>query len=253
MSDLLDSALSQSLLPDHLDIWQHTLNWQPTPAQYAQFQQLWTALCQLNAKVNLTRITSADEFWEKHLWDSLWGIQPWLEGSPQALRTIDIGTGGGFPGFPAAIAQPDWSITLLDATRKKVACLETLRDELGLGQVRTLCDRAELVGRGLKERGSYDLALIRAVGPAASCAEYALPLLKVGGTAVLYRGQWTEAEAQGLQKALQQLGGKLVEVRSTLTPLTQGQRHCLSLRKVRETPASFPRKVGVPAHSPLGS
>jgi 16S rRNA (guanine527-N7)-methyltransferase len=264
------SECSSLMLPSFQEVWQNTLNWFPSEQQQAQFQALLTQLCVLNAGVNLTRITSPEAFWEKHLWDSLWGIQPWLKGPPTPLRAIDVGTGGGFPGIPAAIAAhqefasyqesadpqasalPLWQVTLLDSTRKKIVCLETLCQALSLSNAHPVCDRAEALGHRKGDRATYDLALIRAVGPVSSCAEYTLPFLKVGGTAVIYRGQWTLEEEQVLQRALLQLGGELVDLRQTTTPLTHAQRHCLYIHKVKPTPAAFPRKVGLPTQQPLG-
>jgi 16S rRNA (guanine527-N7)-methyltransferase len=258
MSDLPDLTL-----PEHVELWQRTIGWSPSPFQQTQFQQLLRELYVLNQSVNLTRITDPDAFWEKHLWDSLWGVAPWLMADPtfkatalsahQPVRVIDIGTGGGFPGCPVAIAFPEWQVTLLDSTHKKVTCLKTLCQNLPLTNAKPICDRAEVVGQRLGERATYDLALVRAVGPASSCAEYALPLLKVGGTAVLYRGQWSTEEEQVFQKALKQLGGELLELRSTTTPLTRGQRHGLYLRKAHATSTSYPRKEGLPAKYPLGT
>ena len=264
------SESSSLMLPSFLEIWQNTLNWSPTEPQQALFQSLLTELSILNAGVNLTRITSPEAFWEKHLWDSLWGIQPWLNAHLNPLRVIDVGTGGGFPGIPVAIAahqesavypestahevsdQPLWQVTLLDSTRKKITCLETLCHALSLVNAHPVCDRAEILARNKGDRASYDMALIRAVGPVSSCAEYTLPFLTVGGTAIIYRGQWSLEEEQALQKALLQLGGELTEVRNTTTPLTQAQRHCLSVQKVKPTPGTFPRKVGLPTQYPLG-
>ncbi|NJM77462.1 MAG: 16S rRNA (guanine(527)-N(7))-methyltransferase RsmG [Acaryochloridaceae cyanobacterium RU_4_10] len=240
------------LLPEWTDLWQQTLNWSPTPTQQAQFQALLIQLCELNKSVNLTRITDPEDFWEKHLWDSLWGIQPWLNHPSEDLRAIDIGTGGGFPGCPVAIVQPQWQVTLLDSTRKKVACLEALCQGLPLSNAYPVCDRAEELGKNPRYRGKFDVALIRAVGPVSSCAEYAIPFLKVGGTAVVYRGQWSIEEEQILQRALTQLGSELTDLRAITTPLTQSQRHCLHLKKVQSTPSKFPRKVGLPTQQPLG-
>jgi 16S rRNA (guanine527-N7)-methyltransferase len=239
-------------LPSFQDVWQNTLNWVPSEQQQAQFQSLLTQLCALNTGVNLTRITSPEAFWEKHLWDSLWGIQSWLNGLPNPLRAIDVGTGGGFPGIPVAIAFPDWRLTLLDSTRKKVTCLDTLCQTVPIANAYPVCDRAEALGHRKGDRATYDLALIRAVGPVSSCAEYTIPFLKVGGTAVIYRGQWSLEEEQVLQRALLQLGGELAELRKATTPLTHAQRHCLYIHKVRPTPADFPRKVGLPTQHPLG-
>jgi 16S rRNA (guanine527-N7)-methyltransferase len=246
------SECSNPTLPNFLDLWQSTLNWSPSEQQQAQFQALLVRLSALNAGVNLTRITSPEAFWEKHLWDSLWGIQLWLNGPSKTFRAIDIGTGGGFPGIPAAIILPTWQVTLLDSTRKKIACLETLCQALSLPNAHPVCDRAETLGHRKGDRATYDVAMIRAVGPVSSCAEYALPFLKVGGTAILYRGQWTLEEERVLQQALPQLGGELAELRSATTPLTYAQRHCLYLHKLQPTPATFPRKIGLPTQHPLG-
>lgn len=259
-------ALSFPTLPQPFELWQCTLNWRPNDLQQQRFQRLYEGILRGNEQLNLTRITAAEEFWEKHLWDSLAGIAPWLaDGSeaadpvppwivnpPSAIHSaIDIGTGGGFPGLPVAIARPDWHITSLDATRKKIAFLAELSQTLGLTHVNTLADRAEQVGHQHPHRAGYDLALIRAVGSASTCAEYALPLLKVNGVAVLYRGQWTPEEETELRQIILQLGGGDLWVKAMTTPLTQGARHYVYLHKQKPTPEGFPRAVGVPAKQPL--
>ncbi|WOD37848.1 16S rRNA (guanine(527)-N(7))-methyltransferase RsmG [Nodosilinea sp. E11] len=241
-------------LPTSSDRWQSTLHWQPTDDQQERFQTLYDAILLANQQVNLTRITSPADFWEKHLWDSLQGVAPWLReagASAPGLRVVDIGTGGGFPGLPVALVFPHWAIALLDATRKKLAALETVCERVGIDNVSFLPQRAEQVAHQPLHREAYDLALLRAVGPVNTCAEYALPLLKLGGQAVLYRGQWTAAEEAGLTAILQRLGGQLSEVRSQVTPLTQGVRHNVVLTKAERTPDQFPRLPGIPAKTPL--
>jgi 16S rRNA (guanine527-N7)-methyltransferase len=241
-------------LPIYCDRWQSSLNWQPTEAQQQQFQQLYEAILAANRQVNLTRITSPEDFWEKHLWDSLQGVDRWLRDAAlgdRPLRVVDIGTGGGFPGLPVAITFPHWAIALLDSTRKKLAALETVCGTLGLGNVSYLPQRAEQVAHQPVHREVYDLALLRAVGPVNTCAEYALPLLNREGQAVLYRGQWSAAEEAQLTAILPRLGGQLREVRSQTTPLTGGVRHNVILAKVDRTPDKYPRLPGLPAKSPL--
>ncbi|MCU0566954.1 MAG: 16S rRNA (guanine(527)-N(7))-methyltransferase RsmG [Oculatellaceae cyanobacterium Prado106] len=249
-------------LPILPEIWQATLDWHQAASQQAQFQQLYEGILAGNAQLNLTRITQPEEFWEKHLWDSLVGIQPWLKASPPEAfqfglgesaqpKVIDIGTGGGFPGIPVAIAQPTWNLTLLDSTRKKLAFLDALLPELGLQNVQTLVGRAEEAGVQASHRAAYDLALIRAVAGVTICAEYCLPLLKVGGFAVLYRGQWSEEEAIALQSAVEVLGGAVVAIEPVTLPLSQGVRHSIYLQKTQKTPARYPRSPGVPGQKPL--
>ena len=254
-------------LPAHLDLWQSSLGWQPTPPQQNRFQQLYNSILTGNAQLNLTRITAPDEFWEKHLWDSLSGLAPWLAAeqpaaehneselkntSTEPIRIIDIGTGGGFPGIPAAIAfsPTPLALTLVDSTRKKVAFLQTLCQQLDL-PAQCIAERAESLARDRHHRARYDLALLRAVGPAATCAEYALPFLKVGGQAVLFRGQWSPEDSAALLPVIDLLGGELTDIQQWRTPLTGSIRHCLFVYKNQPTPADFPRSVGVPSKHPL--
>lgn len=236
-------------LPEMTDLWRSTTEWSPSEFQRSQFQQFYELVIQGNQQQNLTRITEPEDFWEKHLWDSLRGVFPKVTGAN--LSAIDIGTGAGFPGIPMAIARPDWQITLLDSTRKKVTFLQDSTKALQLSNVRSLVDRVEQIGRSAGHREKYDLATIRAVAAASVCAEYALPLLKVDGLAVLYRGQWTEEEAIALDQTVKKLGGAVEECDRFETPLTHGVRHCLYLRKTSPTPSEFPRAIGIPAQDPL--
>ncbi|MBD2345689.1 16S rRNA (guanine(527)-N(7))-methyltransferase RsmG [Anabaena subtropica] len=236
------------------EIWQQTLNWQPTDSQQAQFQQLYELILEGNRQLNLTRITEPQEFWEKHLWDSLRGIAPQQQFIPSlqvGASVIDIGTGAGFPGVPVAIIAPNSTITLVDSTRKKITFIEKILSELALTNAKTLVARAEEIGQQPEHRQKYDVALIRAVGTASACAEYTLPLLKQGGLAVIYRGTWTDEETTALENAVNQLGGAVELVEKFTTPLTNSIRHCLYLRKVGTTSANFPRAVGVPSQKPL--
>ncbi len=135
--------------------------------------------------------------------------------------------------MPVAIAMEHWTVTLLDSTHKKITFLNTLLAQLGIQNATTLIGRAEMVSKQLDHRRTYDVALVRAVGSAELCAEYSLPLLKAGGLAVLYRGHWTDAEAEALQGAVEQLGGAIEATEEFTTPVSQSIRHCLYIRKVK--------------------
>jgi 16S rRNA (guanine527-N7)-methyltransferase len=230
------------MLPEMNELWQKTLNWQPDESQQQQFQRLYELIVEGNRSLNLTRITEPIEFWEKHLWDSLRGITRLLVvnhnsaenaeiPAESVLKAIDIGTGGGFPGLPIAIALPHLSVTLLDSTRKKITFLDTVLPSLGIKNAATLLGRSDEIARQPQHRQAYDIALLRAVGAASLCAKYALPFLKNGGLAVLYRGNWTLEEETELQSAIEHLGGTLESVESFTTPASQGARHCVYLRK----------------------
>ncbi|QKQ77660.1 16S rRNA (guanine(527)-N(7))-methyltransferase RsmG [Nostoc sp. TCL240-02] len=242
-----------NLLPEMAEIWQQTLNWQPTVQQQEQFQRLYELILEGNRQLNLTRITDPQEFWEKHLWDSLRGILPLLSGNlpPASPTIIDIGTGAGFPGVPVAMTVTNCTITLLDSTQKKITFLDNLLSELALTNAKTLVGRAEEIGQHPQHRKAYDIALIRAVGAVSVCAEYTLPLLKQGGLAIIYRGNWTKDETTALQNAVKLLGGVIESIEQFTTPLSHSIRHCVYLRKVATTPVQFPRPIGVPTQKPL--
>jgi 16S rRNA (guanine527-N7)-methyltransferase len=247
-------TLSIANLPKMAEIWEKTLNWQPTNLQENQFQQLYQLIIAGNRQINLTRITEPEEFWEKHLWDSLRGIAPkqiFIPGIDRGKRIIDIGTGAGFPGLPMALIFPNSQVTLLDSTGKKIAFIETVLSALALNNVKTLLGRAEEIGQQYEHRQNYDVAVIRAVGNVSVCAEYSLPLVRKGGLAIIYRGSWSEAENESLETAVEQLGGAVELIEEFSTPLSNSTRHCLYLRKVTNTPISFPRGVGIPSQKPI--
>lgn len=253
------SSISESNSLPNLDAtWQETMNWCPTEVQQLQLQSLYTAVITANKQLNLTRITTPEDFWEKHLWDSLRGVGE-LINNPSALKVIDIGTGAGFPGLPLAIARTDWQMTLVDSTTKKVGFIESfvqrmqsiIAPELGLTNIDPLVSRIEELGQQQQHRHQYDLALVRAVASANVCAEYALPLVKVGGTAILYRGNWTEEEASSLELAVAKLGGEISKIDRFTTPISDSIRHCIWLHKTTDTHPYYPRAIGIPTQKPL--
>ena len=227
------------VLPEMAEVWQQTLGWQPDEEHKRMFQCLYEEILLGNSQLNLTRITTPVEFWEKHLWDSLQGVAPILQSGTSGQSCIDIGTGAGFPGVPVAIALPNSSVTLLDSTRKKINFLETLIAKLDIKNATTLNGRAEAIAQQSQHRHNYDVALLRAVAPATVCAEYALPLLKTGGLAILYRGHWTDEETEALKPVVEKLGGAIESIEGYTTPLSNSVRHCVYLRScspAREVP-----------------
>lgn len=230
-----------------LAAWQD-LQWSPTDRQQSQLQLLYTAVVTANHSLNLTRITQPEEFWEKHLWDSFRGVGDLIT-TPAALQVIDIGTGAGFPGLPLAIARTDWQISLVDATAKKIGFITSIAPTLELTNIEPIVSRIEDLGRQSQHRDRYDLALLRAVANANVCAEYALPLVKVGGLAILYRGNWTEDESASLELAVAKLGGEVMKIDRFTTPLSNSIRHCIWLRKVSDTDPDYPRAVGIPTQN----
>lgn len=242
-TEALTTALAQFPWPE---------DWRPRLERGQAWEKLYDSLLTANQSFNLTRITAPQEFVEKHLWDSLAGVLSLPElAQAERLRVIDIGTGAGFPAFPLALTWPQWQITALDSTRKKINFMQTTAQALGLTQLTALAGRAETLGQAPEHRETYDLAVIRAVAESRVCAEYVLPFLKLGGWGVLYRGQTTEDELTALAPAAKRLGGNIQTVISLKTPLTQAERQFIYLRKVSPTPRVYPRAAGLPRQYPL--
>ncbi len=207
--------------------WQSTLNWSPDADQIAQFEKLYELVLEGNSKQNLTRITAPDDFWEKHLWDSLRGVLAFWD--REDIKVVDIGTGAGFPGLPIAIAKPSWQVTLVDSKQKKVAFVEETIENLQLTNASAQWGRGEDINKLSAYKKKYDLALVRAVGKPDICASYALPFLKRSGTAVLYRGQWLPEESEQLDIFCEQEELQVVKQDRFQTPLTAGIRHSVYL------------------------
>jgi 16S rRNA (guanine527-N7)-methyltransferase len=238
-------------LPEFNEIWQKTLHWEPTKSQLEQWEELYQEIISANCKINLTRITQPKDFWEKHLWDSLAGIDTKIIDIKSSLKGIDIGTGAGFPGIPVATIYPNFQVTLLDSKIKKIKSINLILDKLKLINCKTLIGRSETIGQMKEYRETYDLALIRAVGTPSVCTEYALPLLKIGGIAVLYRGHWHDQDKLTLKSAVEKLGGKIISIKNIETPLTQSIRNFIYIEKISTTDRQFPRHIGIPNQNPL--
>jgi 16S rRNA (guanine527-N7)-methyltransferase len=157
---------------------------------------------------------------------------------------IDVGSGGGLPGIPLALAT-GVPVTLVEAIGKKAAFLERATALLGLPA--TVCQgRAEALGHDRALRGRFLTATARAVGPATTVAELTLPFLAIGGWALLQRGAIDERERAAVADAAPVLGGELLEERRL-----EGERRILIVEKRGPTPQRFPRRIGVPAKRPL--
>ena len=229
------------------------LGWTPEPAQLDQLKALQDLLRSWNSRVNLTRLVEGDDYWINQVFDSLWPLQAELRSPHQSRAAIDVGTGGGFPGLAVAIAMPGARMTLLDSVGRKTAAVQAMVNDLGLnGRVSVRTDRIESAGHDATLRGGFDLAMARAVEAAPVVAEYLVPLLKPDGNALLYRGQWDDADQRQLKRALVPLNAQLRYSQHCQLPAERGVRHLIRLQPISPCPRRFPRAVGVPSRQPLG-
>jgi 16S rRNA (guanine527-N7)-methyltransferase len=162
----------------------------------------------------------------------------------EARTLVDVGSGGGMPGIPLAIARPELAVTLLESDGRKAAFLVHAAASLAL-DLEVVAERAEEVGRGPR-RETFDLAVCRALAAMPVVAELCLPLVRVGGRLLAMKGEaWEEAES-----AARLLGGGTPRVLPAPSAARPGGV-VVEIEKVAPTPADYPRRSGVPARRPL--
>lgn len=200
--------------------------------QKQQFREYKDFLVSYNKRVNLTAITTTNEIYSKHFYDSM------LVGSDIKVvgSVIDVGSGGGFPGVPLKIVYPNISLTLLEPTKKKAYFLEQLVDLLGLDGV-VASERAE--DYALKHLDEYDIVLARAVANLTVLVELCLPLVKIGGCFGALKGLSGLEELQQAQSLIKLLGGGLIKTFEH--DYDQQKRVNIYIPKLSKTPKGYPR------------
>ena len=210
-----------------------------------RFEILENRLLRWNEHVNLTAITEEDEIAVKHFADSLTVFT--AADFPRGAKVIDVGSGAGFPGLPMLIARPDIDITFLDSVGKKLAFIKDVLNLTGLmGQ--TLHARAEDIAHDAQYREEFDFAVSRAVAPLNILAEYAMPLVKPGGTFIAMKGADEESELGA--NAVRTLGGKIEQVVYLELP-NKDPRNLVIIKKLSQTPPKYPRRTKKITSKPL--
>lgn len=210
-------------------------------AQLERYARYSALLRERNESVNLTAIVDPREIATKHFLDSLTALRTraWRRGE----RLVDVGSGAGFPGLALAIALPELRVTLVESVGKKARFLEEAVRELGV-RARVVQARAEELAHDPEHRGSFDVATARALPGLAANLELLLPFVRVGGHAVAYKGR-VDDELAAARRAARTLGGELLEPVATaalgLADVLPG-RHLVLARKVRPSPARYPRR-----------
>jgi 16S rRNA (guanine527-N7)-methyltransferase len=218
-----------------------------------------------NQQLNLTRIVEPAEIERRHLLDSLTCVLPWLDRLRQAsdrplpsssphgkgFQVIDVGSGGGLPGIPLAIAFPELQVTLLESAGKKAAFLREVVADLELTGVSVRTGRAEEAARDPAERDVYDVVVARALAPLTVALELCLPFARAGGLAVLPRGSDLAEQFADGETAAEQLAARLRPPIPLDDPELPPGRSLVVADKLDVTPDRYPRRPGMAAKRPL--
>lgn len=150
-----------------------------------QFEIHASELIKWNRKTNLTAISDPLEIAVKHFLDSIAPV-PII---PPDISLLDIGSGGGFPGIPLKIMIPSLSVTLTDASRKKVSFLKHVIRMLGLDNIEACHVRAEDLSRDRIFNNTYDVIVSRALSSMSNFVQMSLPLLAKDGFIMAMKGK----------------------------------------------------------------
>ena len=203
------------------------------------------AMVKQNEVMNLTGITEDDQVAKLHLIDSLTVLKC---ADLKGKSLIDVGCGAGFPGVPTAIGCPEAKVTLLDSLAKRMNWLETVLPQLGVANAECVTARAEeaVVDR----RESYDYATSRAVARLNILLELTAPYVKIGGAVLALKGAMAREELEEAKSAISKLGLQVESVKD-FTVDKDTVHTVIVLRKVRPTPAKFPRRYAKIKQAPL--
>jgi 16S rRNA (guanine527-N7)-methyltransferase len=197
-----------------------------------------------------TTVAAPLEAVDVHVADSLSGLA--VPALRDAARVADIGAGAGFPGLVLAAVLSASRVDLVESTARKCEVIARLAMAAEVRNAHPIPARAEdwASGEGAE---AYDVVTARALAPLAVLAEYAAPLLRVGGTLVAWKGARDRDEEEAGARAAGELG---LEPRSVVPvrPFKGSrERNLQSYVKVSPTPDRFPRRAGMAVKRPLGS
>lgn len=214
-----------------------------------KIEEFYNIMVKANKNLNLTAVVEEREAAVRHFLDSLTCLK--AERFMEGRRLMDVGTGAGLPGIPLKICRSEKEIILVESQEKKVRFLREVIARLELKNIEAVCARAEDLGRKTSYRESSDGVVARAVAALEVAAEYCLPLIRTGGCFLAMKGPRAGEEIAASERAIEVLGGKIVEKINLRLPLTGDERNLLLIEKVRPTPENYPRRAGVPQKRPI--
>jgi 16S rRNA (guanine527-N7)-methyltransferase len=203
------------------------LGFENADALAQQLLQFADVLLAANQRTNLVGTKSADELMVKHFLDSLAPLAGLAFHGP----IVDVGSGAGLPGIPAALAWPQHTFVLLEPRAKRAEFLKEAVAALALRNAEIVKASAESAGHGAW-RGRFGTALVRALAKPEEALALALPLLRRGGSLVLYQGRASRPSPH-IHDVIRQLGARLKHARPVTVPHLDAARHVWIIEKTR--------------------
>ncbi len=195
-----------------------------------------------------TTIHDPRRIYNDHLADSLVALE--LPCVRAAATIADLGTGAGLPGLCLAIARPGSRVWLLESNARKCRFIERAIERTGVENASVVNERAESWIDGLER---CELVTVRALAALPVVAEYAAPLLVLGGRLVAWRGRRDSEDDAAGERAAGELGLQMGEPVPVAPYPGALHRHLQPMLKVGPTPSRFPRRPGMARKRPLGS
>ena len=224
------------------------LNISYSDEQLDMIDNFYEMLVEKNKVLNLTRITDRENFYVKHVLDSL------LVSKICDLKDkyiLDVGTGAGFPGIPIKIFFPDTKLLLMDSVNKKLLFIEESIGKLGLNNISVIHGRAEDLGHDNNYREKYDIAVSRAVADMSVLSELCIPFVRISGEFIAYKSSDSDEEIHSASKAIQTLSGSDASISDVEIPDTGIFRKLVMVKKKISTEKKYPRKPGIPSKNPI--
>ena len=219
-------------------------NIQLTETQYQKFSIYAEMLLEESKHQNVTAVRELPDIWIRHFVDSAY----LLRFIPEKVRLLDMGTGGGIPGIPLAIMQPNLQITMLDSELKKISFCQRVIQKLSLN-ASAISGRAEELAHDPEFRSQYHVIVSRAMANGSVLTELSVPFLRQDGFLLAMKGKQYDPEFERFEQAASVLGASVVFAEPYT--ICGEEKYLIRVQKTTDTPERFPRRFAKIKRSPL--
>ncbi len=202
-----------------------------------------------NQKYNLIGPAEPEEIITKHFYDSMAPLK-----NIELLnhnKGLDLGTGAGLPGVVWKLIYPEISFYFLDSRKKRINFLKMVKNKIKIDKFYPVKERAERLGQQQDWREQFSFVSARAVASMDILIEYVLPLIEIGGYAYLFKGPDYKDEISDMNGIVSFLGGGMINIINIKVPDLERERYLIKIKKIKNTPEKYPRRVGKPKKYPL--